>query len=177
MKWEEMARRYLEDVQKQRQLGEVRKLIGQQEFARARKIIEALAKSYPQDSAVNNLHMLVLDGEKEQQRNIRYSKELSDLRTLLSNGKLSEAVTKGDALLREYPEEFELKELVGYARSEVAHLEQRQKEKDREKEIRNFIAQERFQEAQAAAKRAILEFPKLNFFLKLSVEAGKKRLS
>src|SRR5260370_3852651 len=134
MKWEEMARRYLEDVQKQRQLGEVRKLIGQQEFARARKIIEALAKSYPQDSAVNNLHMLVLDGEKEQQRNIRYSKELSDLRSLLSNGKLGEAVTKCAALLREYPEEFELKRRLGYALSELAHKQQLQQGKCHEKD-------------------------------------------
>jgi eukaryotic-like serine/threonine-protein kinase len=177
LKLQEMARHDLEDLKKQRQLGEVRKLLGQQEFAQARKIIDALAKTYPQDSAVNNLQTLVLDGEKEQQRDLRYSKELSDLRTLLSNGKFGEAVNKGDALLREYPEEFELKELVGYARSEVVQQEQRQKEKDREKQIRNFIAQEHFQEAEAAAKRATLEFPKLEVFRKLAEEAGQKRLA
>jgi len=43
LKLQEMARHDLEDLQKQRQLGEVRKLLGQQEFARARKIIDALA--------------------------------------------------------------------------------------------------------------------------------------
>src|SRR5260370_14077461 len=52
IKLQEMARHDLEDLQKQRQLSEVRNLLGQQEFARARKIIEALAKSHPQDSAV-----------------------------------------------------------------------------------------------------------------------------
>ncbi len=175
LKLQEMARHDLEDLQKQRQLGEVRKLLGQQEFARARKIIEALATSHPRDSAVNNLQILVLDGEKEQQRSIRYSKELSDLRTLLSDGKFGEAVTKGDPLLREYPEEFELKELVGYARSEAVQQEQRQKEKDREKEIRDFIANERFREAEVAAKRAALEFPKLELFRTLAEEAGQKR--
>ena len=175
LKLQEMARHDLEDLQKQRQLGEVRKLLGQQEFARARKIIDALAKSHPQDSGVNNLHMLVLDGEKEQQRSVRYSKELSDVRALLGDGRFGEAVTKGDALLREYPEEFELKELVGYARSEAAQHEQRQKEKDREKEIRHFIAQEQFQEAEATAKRATLEFPTLELFRKLAEEAGEKR--
>jgi len=175
IKLQEMARHDLEDLQKQRQLSEVRKLLGQQEFARARKIIDALAKSHPQDSAVTNLQMLVLDGEKEEQRNIRYSKELSELRTLLSNGRFGEAMNKGDALLREYPDEFELKELVGYARSEVAHQEQRQKEKDCEKEIRSFIAQEHFREAEAAAKRATLEFPKLEVFRLLAEEAGQQR--
>src|SRR5713101_6740039 len=175
MKREEMARQDVEGLKKKRELSEVRKLLGQQEFARARKIIDALAKSHPQDSAVTNLQMLVLDGEKEEQRNIRYSKELSELRTLLSNGRFGEAMNKGDTLLREYPEEFELKELVGYARSEVAHQEQRQKEKDCEKEIRSFIAQEHFKEAEAAAKRATLEFPKLEVFRLLAEEAGQQR--
>ena len=177
LKLQEMARHDLEDLQKQRQLGEVRKLLGQQDFAKARKIIDALATTYPKDSAVINLQTLVLDGEKEEQRAVRYTKELSDLRALLSNSKFSEAVTKGNALLSEYPEEFELKELVGYARSELVQQEQRQKEKDREKEILNFIARERFQEAEAAAKRATREFPKLELFRKLAEEAGQKRLA
>jgi len=177
LKLQEMARHDLEDLQKQRQLGEVRKLLGKQEFAQARKIIEALSKTFPQDSAVANLRMLVLDGEKEQQSTIRFGKELSDLRALLSDGKFGEAVAKGEALLREYPEEFELKELVGYARSEATQQEQRQKEKDFEKQIRNFIAQEQFKEAEAAAKRATLEFPKIEVFRKLAEEAGQKRQS
>src|SRR5216684_5183105 len=158
LKLQEMARHDLEDLQKQRQLGEVRKFLGQQEFARAREIIDALAKTYPQDSTVNNLHMLVHDGEKEQQRSIRYSKELSDLRVLLSSGKFGEAVTKGDELLREFPEEFELKELVGYARGEIAQEEQRQKEKDRGREIRDLIAQEHFQKAIDLAHQTLVTF-------------------
>src|SRR5260221_9034776 len=48
LKLQEMARHDLEDLQKQRQLGEVRKLLGRQEFAQARKTIDALAKTYPQ---------------------------------------------------------------------------------------------------------------------------------
>src|SRR5260370_16500090 len=116
-----MARHDLEDLQKQRQLSEVRKLLGQQEFARARKIIDALAKSHPQDSAVTNLQMLVLDGEKEEQRNIRYSKELSELRTLLSNGRFGEAMNKGDALLRDNPDEFDLTEPLCYPPTDDPH--------------------------------------------------------
>ena len=177
LKLQEMARHDLEDLQKQRQLGEVRKLLGQQDFAKARKIIDVLAKTFPKDSAVINLQTLVLDGEKEQQRAIRYTRELSDLRSLLSNGKFGEAVTKGDALFREYPEEFELKELVGYARSELAQLEQRQKERDRESEIRKLISKDLFKEAEAAAKRATQEFPKLEVFRNLADEAGQKRLA
>jgi len=51
---------------------------------------------------VTNLRILVLDRREEEQRNIRYSKELSDLRTLLTNGNFRSRST-GDALLREYP--------------------------------------------------------------------------
>src|SRR5258707_13141606 len=40
---QEMARHDLEDLQKQRQLGEIRKLLGRQEFAQTRKIIDPLA--------------------------------------------------------------------------------------------------------------------------------------
>src|SRR5260370_28318083 len=56
LKLQEIARHDLEDLQKQRELGQVRKLLGQQDFAKARKIIDALAKTYPTDSAVFNFH-------------------------------------------------------------------------------------------------------------------------
>ena len=175
IKLQEMARHDLEDLEKQRQLGEVRKLLGQQEFAQARKIIDALAKKYPQDSAVKNLQMLVLDAEREEQKTARFAKELAALRALLTGGKFGDAVSKGDALLREYPDEFELKELVGYARGEAAQQEQRQKEKDREMQIRAFLESENYQEAELAARRAAQEFPKLEVFRKLAEEAGQRR--
>jgi serine/threonine-protein kinase len=175
LKLQEMARHDLEDLQKQRQLGEVRKLLGQQEFGEARKMIEALAKKYPQDSAVMSLQAIVLDSEREQQKSSRFTCEIAALRTLLSSGKLSDALVKGEVLLREYPEEFELKELVDYAREELAQQEQRQKEKERERQIRGFLERESYKEAETTAKRAVQEFPKLELFRKLAEEAGHKR--
>ena len=175
LKLQEMTVHDLEDLQKQRQLGEVRKLLGQQEFAEARKRIEELAKKHPQDSAVRSLQTIVVDNEREQQKSIRFTGEIAALRTLLSSGKLKEALVKGEALLREYPEEFELKELVDYAREETAQQEQRQKEKDLEKQIRSLLERESYKEAEAAAKRAAQEFPKQEIFRKLAEEAGPKR--
>ena len=46
--------------------------------------------------------------------------ELANLRSLVSAGRLREAVTDGEVLLREFPQEYEVNDLVAYARGEVA---------------------------------------------------------
>jgi serine/threonine-protein kinase len=170
-KLQEMARHDVEDLQRQRQLGEVRKLLGQQKFSEARKIADEIAKKYPEDTTVKNLQTLALEGEREERNAKRLADELTALRALLSSGRFRDAVAKGDALLREYPEEFELKELVAFARGETTQLEQGQ----REKEIREFIERESYREAEAAALRAAQEFPSCEIFRKLAEDAGQKR--
>ena len=176
IKLQEMARHDLEDLQKQRQLGEVRKLLGQQEYGRAREIIDSLAAKYTQDPAVKGLQTLVLDGEREEERTKRLVDEMTDLRTLLSGGRFADAVTKGDELLLEYPEEFELKEIVDYARGEAAQQEQRRSEETWEKQILELIERENYAEAEAKAKRAAQELPKVELFHNLAEEARQKRV-
>jgi serine/threonine-protein kinase len=175
IKLQEMARHDLEDLRKQRHLGEVRKLLGQQEFAQARKIIDELAVEYRQDSAVKSLQMLVLDGEREEEKAKRLVEEMAGLRALLSGGRFADAVAKGDALLLEYPEEFELKELVDYARGEAAQQEQRRSEKVWEQQILELIQRENYTEAEAKAKRAAQELPKVELFQELAEDARQKR--
>jgi len=176
IKLQQMARHDLEDLQKQRQLGEVRRLVAQQDFAQARRVIDPIAAKYAQDSAVRNLQNLVLDGEREQQKASRLVEEMAGLRSFLSGGKFAEAVAKGEALLREYPAEFELKEIVDYARGEAAQQEQRQQEKVWEKQIFGLMELENYKEAEALAKRAAKELPKVELFHKLAEEAGQKRV-
>ncbi|HEY6946103.1 MAG TPA: protein kinase [Candidatus Acidoferrum sp.] len=171
MKLQEMARHDLDDLERQRRMGDVRKLLGQQQFAEARKIAGDLAKKYPQDLALRNLQILAQEGEQEEKKRKRFGDELAGLRTLLSSGEFDAAVKKGDALLREYPEEFELKELIGYARGEAAQQELRQSEK----KIRELIQQESYREAETLARRAVREFPNQEIFGKLAEEAGEKR--
>ena len=176
IKLQQMARHDLEDLQKQRQLGEVRRLIAQQDFAQARRVIDPIATKYAQDSAVKNLQNLVLDGEREQQKTSRLVEEMAGLRSFLRDGKFVEAVAKGEALLQEYPAEFELKEIVDYARGEAAQQEQRQQEKLWEKQIFGLMERENYKEAEAVAKRAAKELPKVELFRKLAEEAGQKRV-
>ncbi len=170
-KLQEMARHDLDDLQRQRQIGDVRKLLGQQKFTEASKIADDLARKYPQDTAVRNLQLLALEGEQDEKKRKRFADELAGLRALLSSGKFGDAVAKGDALLREYPEEFELKELVAYARGEVSQQEERQ----REKETRELIERQNYREAEALALRTAREFPNQEIFRKLAEEAGQKR--
>ncbi|MGB2638353.1 MAG: protein kinase [Candidatus Acidiferrum sp.] len=170
-KLQESARTDQAEQQKQRQMAEVRKLLGQQNFSEARKILEGLVKEHPQDTAVKNLQNLASQEEQEQNRQKRLESEITVLRGLLGAGKYAQVVTKGEPLLQEFPQEYELKELVNYARGEVVQQEQKRKEEEREKQIQGFLMCERYGEALDTARKAIAEFPKQDAFRKLATEA------
>ncbi|MGC2463856.1 MAG: protein kinase [Candidatus Acidiferrum sp.] len=159
------------EQQKQRQMAEVRKLLGQQNFSEAQKVLEDLVRQYPQDAAVKNLQNLAQQEEQEQNRQKRLEAEITILRGLLGAGKYKQVVTKGEPLLQEYPQDYELKELVNYARGEVAQQEQKRKEEEREKQIQGFLMCERYGEALETARKAIEEFPRQDAFRKLATEA------
>jgi serine/threonine protein kinase len=63
-KLQDSARTDQAEQQKQRQMAEVRRLLGQQNFLDARKILDVLLKDYPQDTAVKNLQNLALQEEQ-----------------------------------------------------------------------------------------------------------------
>ena len=170
-KLQESARTDQAEQQKQRHMAEVRKLLGQQNFAEARKILDVLIKDYPQDTAVKNLQNLALQEEQEQKRQKRLESEITVLRGMLGAGKYKQVVAKGEPLLQEYPQDYELKELVNYARGEVAQQEQKRKEEEREKQIQGFLMCERYGEALDAARKAVEEYPKQDAFRKLATEA------
>ena len=142
-KLQETAKADQAEQVKLRQMAEVRKLLGQQNFDGARKALEALAKDYPQDTAVRNLQNLALQEENEQMRQKRLDTEVAALRVLLGGGKFKQVVLKGEPLLQEYPQDYELKELVNFARGEVAQQDQKKKEEEREKQIQGFLMCER----------------------------------
>jgi len=170
-KLQDSARADQAEQQKQRQMAEVRRLLGQQNFVEARKILDVMLKDYPQDTAVKNLQNLALQEEQEQKRQKRLESEITGLRSLLGAGKFKQVVSKGEPLLQEYPQEYELKELVNYARGEVAQQEQKRKEEEREKQIQGFLMCERYAEALDTARKAVEEFPKQDAFRKLAAEA------
>ncbi len=170
-KLQESARTDQSEQQKQRQMAEVRRLLGQQNFVEARKVLEVLAQEHPQDASVKNLQNLALQEEQEQNRQKRLETEVTSMRSMLGAGKFKQVVAKGEPLLQEYPQDYELKELVNYARGEAAQQEQKRKEEEREKQIQGFLMCERYGEALDTARKAIEEFPKQDAFRKLATEA------
>ena len=170
-KLQETARTDQSEQAKQRQMAEVRRLLGQQNFEQARAALEVLSRDYPQDTAVKNLQSLATQEENEQKRQKRLDTEIAALRTLLGGGKFKQVLVKGEPLLQEYPQDYELKELVNFARGEVAHQEEKKKEEERQKQIQGFLMCERYAEALDAAKKGIEEFPKQDIFRKLAAEA------
>ncbi|MGC2803731.1 MAG: protein kinase [Candidatus Acidiferrum sp.] len=159
---------------KQGNISEVRKLLGQQKLAEARKALEALPQGQGQDTTIKSLQALLALEEQEQKNSKRLQAELANLRSLVSAGKLQEAAAKGGVLLGEFPQEYEIKDLVAYASGEIAQLEQKKNEQERLKQIEGLMAAERYAEASDAARRAVQELPKQEAFLRLSAEAEQK---
>jgi len=170
-KLQESAKTDQAELQKQKQMAEVRRLLGQQNFADARKILDVLVVEHAGDTAVKNLQNLALQEEQEQKRQKRLDEEVTALRTMLGAGKFKQVVAKGEPLMQEFPQEYELRELVNYASGEVAQQEQKRKEEEREKQIQGFLMCERYGEALDTARKAIEEFPKQDAFRKLATEA------
>jgi eukaryotic-like serine/threonine-protein kinase len=110
---------------------------------------------------------------KKQQRQVEEA--LKELRSLLADGRYSEVIGKGKAMLRELPQDVELQELVDFAQEEISREQQRQKEKEREQEIQSFLEAGRFLDAEEAALRAANEYPSRTSFRRLLEEARRRK--
>ena len=171
---QDTARQDQQEQKKQGNIAEVRKLLGQQKLEEARKALDALTKGQAQDTTIKNLQALLGLEEQERERNKRLNEELANLRNLVSMGKLREAVAKGGVLLGEFPQEYEIQDLVSYAKGEIAQQEQKRSEEEREKQIRGLMETHRHREAAEVARRALQEFPKQAAFRELLAEAEQK---
>jgi serine/threonine protein kinase len=174
-KLQETAKTDQAEAQKQRRVAAVRKLMAQQNFAEATKALADLLKEFPDDAAVKNLQNLAAQEEQEQTRQKRLETEVAALRSLLGAGKFKQVVAKGEPLLKEFPQEYELTEMLNFAKGEVAQLEQKHKEEEREKQIAGFLMCERYGEALETARKAMQEFPKHDGFRKLAAEAEARK--
>jgi eukaryotic-like serine/threonine-protein kinase len=170
----ETARADQAEQKKQGYVSEVRRLLGQRKLVEARKALEVLTREQPQDTTVRNLQALLLQEEQEEKRKKRLEEDLTSLRGLVSAGKLREAVAKGEGLLKEFPQAYEVNDLVSYARGEVAQQEQKKNAEEREKQVRGLLEAQRYREAMEVARRALQEFPRVDLFRNLAAEAEEK---
>ena len=114
---------------------------------------------FPEDNTAKNLYRLVLQGQEQHNRDRQFKSDLADLRALIKGGNYKEAIERGVQLLKTFPEEFQLADLIAYARTENAHQELRRRQERQLEQVNQEIQNGRFREAIQAAEFALKEFP------------------
>jgi serine/threonine protein kinase len=171
----ETARNDLGEAEKQKKLAEVRNLLAGQQYEQARSALSAMEKDFPQDAAIKNLLRLAVDEQGLEKQQQRLDGELSKLRLLVNEGKHAEALKSGEALLGEFPQEFELTELVNFARAEVKRAEQAKRLSGAIGRAREMVGKGAFADAARTAEKALAEFPGNAELAALREEAKKKQ--
>ncbi len=142
----------------QKALGEARKLLGAQSFNEALGTLDRLLQRHPNESAAAKLRELVLEERSEHARQLRLQKELESLKRLVNEEKFQDAISNGEALLKEYPEDFELGRLVDFAKTQRAQQDVLRRRQTRHQEINNFVQAGNFDGAVTACQEALKEF-------------------
>ncbi len=171
----ETARRDQAEAEKQKKLAEVRNLLAGQQYEQARNALAALQKDFPQDAAVQNLLKLAQEEQGIEARKQRLQQDLATLRSLVNEGKHAEALKRGELLLTEFPEDFELGELVKFARAEAKRAEQARRLEAAIGGARDLAAKGSFEQAARAAEKALGEFPGNADLTALRAEARKQQ--
>src|SRR6266849_6080900 len=169
----ESARQDQADQQRQSLLTEARNLLSTQRYDDALRTLDRLFERFPSDPATKNLRTHALQGRDQQRRDHRLAEEKSRLRALVKDGKYQDAIAQAAKLSREFPDDFELAELLDFARTELSQLEQKRRLEQFAKQIQLALKESRFPEAIRAAEKALLEFPK-NLDLLILLDRAKK---
>jgi eukaryotic-like serine/threonine-protein kinase len=156
----ETARQDQAEQVKQSLLTEARNLLRAQQFDDALTALDQVLQKFPADATARNLRTLAVQGREQEIRERQLSEDLANLRVLVKDEKYQEAIARGEKLLVEYPKEFELAELVTYARSELARHEQKQRLEKWLDKVNQGMKAGRFAEAILAAETALGEFPR-----------------
>src|SRR6266571_5374746 len=169
----ESARQDQADQQRQSLLTEARNLLSTQRFDDALRTLDRLFERFPSDPAAKNLRTLALQGRDQQRRGQRLAEEKSRLCALVKDGKYQDSIAQAAKLYREFPDDFELAELLDFARTELSQLEQIRRLEQFAKQIQLALKESRFPEAIRASEKALLEFPK-NLDLLILLDRAKK---
>jgi eukaryotic-like serine/threonine-protein kinase len=167
----ETARHDQDEQQQREKLAEARRSLAAQRYDEALAII---AQLQPADSAVQKLRDLVLQEKAELTRQHELQKQIAHLHSLVNAEKFSEARSRGEILLREFPGESEISEIVNFARAELAQVEARQDLEVAMQGIRREIYAGKYREAVAAAEKAIARFPRQSDLAALLEQARTK---
>ncbi len=169
----ESARQDQAEQQRQSLLTEARNLLSAQRFDDCLRALDLLLERYPSDATAKNLRAHALQGRDQQRRDERLVDGKFKLREWVKQGKYEDALKQAGQLSREFPDDFELAELLDFARTELSQLEQKRRYEQSSKLIQQTLKDGRFSEAIQSAEKALLEFPK-NLDLLILLDRAKK---
>jgi hypothetical protein len=172
----ESARQDQAEQQRQSLLAEARNLLSAQRFDDSLRALDGLLERYPADATAKNLRTHALQGRDQQSRDQRLAEGKSKLRAWIKDGKYTEAMTHAGQLSKEFPDDFELAELLDFARTELSQLEQKRRLEQSTKQVQQALKDNRFSEAIQSAEKALLGFPK-NLDLLILLDQAKKEQS
>src|SRR5882762_2987919 len=172
----ESARQDQAEQQRQSLLTEARNLLSAQRFDDSLRALDLFLERYPSDSTAKNLRTHALQGRDQERRNHQLAEGKAKLRSWVKEGKYPEAITRAGQLSKEFPEDFELAELLDFARTEQSQIEQKRRLEQSSTQVQQAVKDGRFSEAIQSAEKALLEFPK-NLDLLILLERDKKEQS
>jgi eukaryotic-like serine/threonine-protein kinase len=172
----ETARQDQAEQYKQARLAEVRNSIGEGRFDDALGVIDNLLELYPSDHAAINLQRHALQGKEQQGREIRLKEEKSRLQAWLKAEEFNEVLAHGEKLAQEFPDDFELNELLDFARTERLRVEKRRRLAEYLERIQQEINDGRFSDAIQDAQKALGEFSQNAEILVLLERAKKQQI-
>ena len=143
----------------QRALADARKQLGAQSFNEALGTLDKLLQRYPNESAAVKLRELVLQERSEHARQLRLQKELESLKRQVTEEKFGDAISNGEALLKEFPDDFELGRLLEFAKAQRAQQDVLKRRQSRHQEINNLVQDSNFDAAVKACQEALKDFP------------------
>jgi serine/threonine-protein kinase len=172
----ESARQDQAEQQHQSLLTEARNLLNAQQFDDSLRALDLLLERYPSDATAKNLRTHALQGRNQQRRDQKLAEGKSKLQSWVKEGKYTEAIAHAGQLSKEFPDDFELKELLDFARTELSQVEQKHHLEQSSKQIQQALKDGRFFEAIQSAEKALLEFPK-NLDLLILLDRARKEQS
>src|SRR5713226_977851 len=119
----ESARQDQAEQQRQSLLTEARNLLSAQRFDDSLRALDRLLERYPSDATAKNLRTHALQGREQEGREQRLAEGKSKLRAWVKETKYTVVLQHAGQLSKEFPDDFELTELLDFARTELSQLE------------------------------------------------------
>jgi serine/threonine-protein kinase len=163
------------EQEKHEKITEARRLLGEQHFAEALSILDKLLERNPNETTVQKLRDMVVKERKEHAQRVRLQHEQQALKKLVNEENFKEAINKGEQLLKEFPDDFELNRLVEFAKTQQAQIDQQRKLKEHLDQLNSLMTAGDYAGAVTAAKKALEAFPGNVDFTRILEKAETKQ--